>query len=124
MQSPVQTPIILLVEDHSTVRKLLCKILSDHGYTVLEASQGEEALGICRQHPGPIHLLLTDVSMPGMDGQDLAEQVLSLRPHIQVLYMSAHPGRSLPLPDTAFIQKPFTADILLQRVRAVLDPLL
>ncbi|MGH7205544.1 MAG: response regulator [Nitrospiraceae bacterium] len=115
---------ILVVDDERMVRELVCKILRLRGYTVLEASHGVEALRICLEHAGPIHLLLTDIFMPEMNGRTLAERVTAQRPHIRVLYMStdATPITHLSLrTETAFIQKPFTPDALARRVRKVLD---
>lgn len=116
---------ILLVDDEAPVRGLVRRILRVHGYTVLEASRGMDALQICQQHEGPVHLLLTDVLMPGMNGQNLAERVTDLRPHARVLYMSGCADSTLlTLPERkieiAFIQKPFTPDALARKVREVL----
>ena len=115
---------ILLVDDETSVRQLVRKILQMNGYTVLEASRGVDALQICQRHEGPIHLLLTDVTMPEMNGQNLAEQVTALRPHIRVLYMSGYIDPLIALvglrAEIAFIQKPFTADALARKVREAL----
>jgi len=101
-------------------------VLRNHGYRVLEALGGTHALGICAQHDGPIHLLLTDVQMPDLCGPALASRVLTLRPHTLILYMSADPEEALLSragvePAVVFIQKPFTSDALAQKVRDVLD---
>jgi response regulator RpfG family c-di-GMP phosphodiesterase len=107
------------------VRELVCRILRLRGYQVLEANQGIEALRIFQEHAGTIHLLLTDVLMPEMNGPALAEQVKALRPHTRILYMSGCPD-GLLIPhfgfntDTAFIQKPFAPDALACKVREVL----
>lgn len=117
---------ILLVEDEAVVRDLVREILQGNGYTVVEAATGEEALPVCAQHTGPLHLLLADVVLPGMSGPDLAKQLVPTRPHLQVLFMSGH------APDTIahhggldrqgpFLQKPFTPDGLLSLVRQSLD---
>lgn len=115
---------ILLVDDETNVRQLVRRILQMNGYTVLEASRGVDALQICQQHEGPIHLLLTDVLMPEMNGQNLAAQVTALRPHTQVLYMSGYMDPLIALvglrAEIAFIQKPFTADALARKVREAL----
>lgn len=123
---PAQT--ILLVEDEATVRRLLRIVLEQRGYRVLEADRGEAALGICRTHEGPIDLLLTDVRMPGMNGLYLAQQVVSLRPRTRVLYMSADVNRAplshlLLTSQASFIQKPFSVEVLAEKVReALADP--
>jgi DNA-binding NtrC family response regulator len=116
---------ILLVDDEAPVRGLVRRILQMNGYTVLEAGGGMNALQICQQHEGPIHLLLTDVFMPGMNGHHLAEQVTVLRPDARVLYMSGCADSSLIFlserkTGLAFIQKPFTLDALARKVREVL----
>ncbi len=116
---------ILLVDDEARLRQLVRSILQMHGYTVLEASGGMDAIQICQQHEGPIHLLLTDVMMPEMNGQNLAELVTVLRPHTRVLYMSGTPDDALVAlfdrtPSTAFIRKPFTPDALARKAREVL----
>jgi two-component system, cell cycle sensor histidine kinase and response regulator CckA len=117
---------VLIVEDEDEVRAAVGASLEMHGYTVLEACHGKEAMMICRRHEGPIHLLLTDVVMPQMTGPELAQRVCSLRPETKVLYVSGDTSealhrRHLMEPGTAFLQKPFTPDTLARRVRAVLD---
>lgn len=117
---------ILLVDDEAPARGLVRRILQMQGYTVLEASGGTDALQICRQHEGPIQLLLTDVLMPGMNGHYLAEQVTDLRPDTRVLYMSGYADSTLITlterkTQIAFIQKPFTPDALTRKVRDMLD---
>ncbi len=117
---------ILLVDDERAVRQVVCSMLQMRGYTVLEAGRGTDALRICEQHAGPIHLLLTDVHMPEMNGPCLAEQVIALRPQTRVLYMSGHPDGApvahLDLKTKSFfIQKPFTPDALACKVCEVLD---
>jgi two-component system cell cycle sensor histidine kinase/response regulator CckA len=120
------TETILIVEDDVLVRKLATETLSKSGYQVLEAFHGEEALRICRTHEGTIHLLLTDVIMPGLTGRELAGRIEPLFAKVKVLYMSGytdnailHQGRLDP--EMSFLQKPFTPSILLQKVREVLD---
>jgi PAS domain S-box-containing protein len=116
---------ILLAEDVEMVRDLARESLEMHGYTVLEGPNAEEALLICQQHEGPIHLLLTDVVMPRMSGKELAEQVVSLRPETRVLYMSGYTDQAIVHngildSDIAFIEKPFTPDALVLKVLEVL----
>jgi PAS domain S-box-containing protein len=117
---------VLLVEDEPGVRRLVNETLRLHGYTVLEARHGIEALLTGAKHMGPIHLLLTDVVMPQMSGPEVAEKLLDVRPDVKVLYMSGypdHPVFSKGGVDTerCFLQKPFTPSALAQKVREVLD---
>jgi len=117
---------ILLVEDEPAVRGLVHETLRLHGYTVLEARHGIEALLTSAKYVGPIHLLLTDVVMPQMSGPEVAEKILTVRPGIKVLYMSGYPDH--PVFDqggmscqTGFLPKPFSPPVLAQKVREVLD---
>jgi PAS domain S-box-containing protein len=117
---------ILLVEDTELVRNLVLEVLTRSGYTVLEATNGGEALVLCGQRTEPIHLLLTDMMMPGMTGTELAARLLPLRPGIRVLYMSGYTeygtidNAGLPA-GSLFIQKPFTTAALARKVREALD---
>lgn len=117
---------ILLVEDEDMVRQVARRILERKGYTVKEAGLGTEALLLSGQNSGPIHLLLTDVVMPGMSGRELADRLSLQRPEMKVLYMSGHTENAIVHHGVldqgiAFIQKPFRHDILAQKVREVLD---
>ena len=117
---------ILLVEDDPAVRTLASTLLRRHGYHVLEAENGGDALLICEQHHEPIHLLLTDVVMPRMTGQQLWQRLTRLRPQMRVLFMSGYspdsgvPAREQPASD-AFLYKPFVPADLLAIVRRRLD---
>ncbi len=117
---------VLVVEDDETVRVLVVSILSRFGYEVLEARSGEEALRILATQADTIQLLVTDVIMPGMDGKELADQVLAAAPNVRVLFMSGYPakviaGQTLLHDGADIIQKPFTVATFLARVRAVLS---
>jgi signal transduction histidine kinase/ActR/RegA family two-component response regulator len=119
------TETVLLVEDDLQVRKLARSILARSGYTVCEAENGAEALKVCEAE-GTLHLLLTDVVMPGMSGRDLAAKVVEQRPEIKVLYMSGYTNDAIVhhgVLDTgiSFLQKPFTPTALAAKVREVLD---
>jgi PAS domain S-box-containing protein len=119
------TETILVAEDESGVRKLVCETLERLGYTVLQAADGREALLILEQH-GSVPLLLTDVIMPVMGGPELAKRAKSLMPGIKVVYMSGYTDDTLafyglPQPDTEYIQKPFTAVALAEKLRRVLS---
>jgi signal transduction histidine kinase len=118
---------ILLVEDEEMVRKLACTVLQKYGYTVLEAPNGEEALRIVQgQNGNPIHLMVTDVVMPGMSGRQLADRLGSLWPEMKVLYMSGYTDNAIVHhgvldPGIAYIQKPFAPNALTSKVREILD---
>jgi PAS domain S-box-containing protein len=117
---------VLLVEDEEAVRSLVCKVLRASGYTVLESLNPADALRIAREHPDPIHLLLTDVVMPQMSGREVANQVIVLRPSTKVLFISGYTDDAIVHhgvldPKTAFLHKPFSPDALARKVREVLD---
>jgi PAS domain S-box-containing protein len=117
---------ILIVEDEPDVRRLARETLERLGYDVLHAADGYEALRIIEQHPDPVHLLLTDVIMPLMNGPELAKRVKSARSEITVLYMSGYTDDTLAFhglaqPDVNFIQKPFTPGTLAEKLRNVLS---
>lgn len=117
---------ILVVDDESGVRRLAARILARSGYAILEASNGEEALRLAAAHEKPIHLLLTDLSMPVMGGRELAERMASSHPGVPVVYMSGYSEESLD-PGIArtmrgpLLAKPFDPDSLARVVREVLD---
>ncbi len=120
------TETILLAEDNAGLRKLATRVLEPAGYTVLGAATGEEALRLLERHEEPVHLLLSDVVMPGMSGRHLAEHLAQTRPGMKVLYMSGYTSDTIVRhgvleAHVPFINKPFTAAALLQKVREVLD---
>ncbi|MGB7437244.1 MAG: PAS domain S-box protein [Candidatus Acidiferrum sp.] len=117
---------ILLAEDAEPLRKLTKSLLEGHGFEVLAARDGEEALHLAGRHAGRIDLLLTDVVMPGINGRVLAERLLGSRPETKILYMSGYTdsfiaGHGVLDQKTNLLHKPFTEEILLQGVRGVLD---
>ena len=96
------------------------------GYTVLEAGNGQEALDLCEEYNGPIHLLIADVVMPQMSGADLADRLAHTRPEIKVLYISGYTGSHLQryeklTDDAPLLEKPFDPDDLIRTVREMLD---
>lgn len=117
---------VLLVEDEAIVRDPARRLLARHGYTVLAASSAAAALAIAAEHPGPIHLLLTDVVMPRHSGKELSVDVAALSPATKVLFMSGYSydvivHHGVLEPSVNLIEKPFSADDLLRKVRQVLD---
>jgi DNA-binding response OmpR family regulator len=117
---------VLLVEDESEVRAITRQTLTNAQYTVLEAHDGEEAVNLSRRWPDPIHLLLTDVVMPRMNGRQLVDRLASQRPHMRVLFMSGYTQEALSeraVSETAgqYLEKPFTPEQLLGRVRDALQ---
>ncbi|MDB5386443.1 MAG: Blue-light-activated protein [Planctomycetaceae bacterium] len=120
------TETIILTEDEPALRAVASRILQMRGYTVMEASQGPDALRIAEEYKGTIDLLLTDVVMPAMSGRQLAKGIAASRPFIKVLYMSGYTDDAVVRhgvleAETAFIQKPFTPNALALKVRDVLD---
>ncbi len=117
---------ILLVEDETSLRTLTRNLLELSGYTVLEANNGNDAIHISQQHTGPLQLLLTDVVMPGMNGRVLAGHITTQRPPIKVVYMSGYTGQAVGAhgaleEGSFFLQKPFSRDGLVSKVRQALD---
>lgn len=120
------TATILVVDDDIHIRDVSRRMLNQAGFTVLEAGNGGEALDICRKHAGPIHLILTDVVMPGMSSPELAEQLSALWPEFKVIFMSGytdHVVLKAGMTEMAgtFIQKPFSPAALLQTIKKALS---
>jgi two-component system cell cycle sensor histidine kinase/response regulator CckA len=120
------TETILLAEDQEEVRAVMLTALGRHGYTVLVALNGDDALRIVREHPGPIHLLITDVVMPAMSGRELVSRVQASHPGIRVMYASGYTDDAIVRhgvleAGVIFLQKPFTPTALLRKIREVLD---
>ncbi len=135
-----QPQTILLVEDDSFIKVLLSKDLQEHGYRVLQANDSKEALQLCKQHAGPIHLLLTDLLLPpnrmqmatsavrqsSMHGVELMRCVMASRPDIHVILMSGHSDQELKVMQVRregkpFLKKPINLDVLLRTVHEVLS---
>ena len=114
--------VTLLVDDDELVRSLVHATLAAAGYQVLTAGNGQEALRLSRAHPGPIHLLLTDVHMPAIDGLSLARIISEERPSIRILLMTGHASLYIP-PGMALglIPKPFNMADLLARIKSELQ---
>lgn len=117
---------VLVAEDEIHLLDLVRQVLQRQGYTVLVARDGNEAMRLAEWHAGPIHLLLTDVVMPGMNGHELAERLAPVRPETRVVYMSGHSEdavlrHGVSRDRVAFLQKPFTLDRLARKLREVAD---
>ncbi len=111
---------ILLVDDQGDLRRLLCRALETEGYSVWDAEGGEKALRVAEAEGDRIHLLLTDIKMPGMDGYELARELTRRRPGIRVLYMSGY-SENLPPVGVPFLQKPFRLDTLKREIARLLN---
>jgi CheY-like chemotaxis protein len=127
-KSPTGTETVLLVEDDEAILNLGRMILENLGYTVLAAQSPVHSIRLVEEHPGDIHLLITDVVMPQMHGRDLAEQLRVIRPKLKCLFMSGYTAdviahRGILDEGLNFLQKPFGSDELAARVRQVLDHL-
>jgi DNA-binding NtrC family response regulator len=117
---------VLLVEDELSILKIATRILERQGYTVVKASTPGEAVRLATEHAGDIHLLITDVVMPEMNGRDLAKNILSLYPGMKCLFMSGYTADVIAHHGVLdegvnFIQKPFSREDLTVQVREVLD---
>jgi two-component system cell cycle sensor histidine kinase/response regulator CckA len=117
---------ILVVDDEVSLRQLLARQLRSEGYQVLEAGYGMEALDVARTSPEPIHLVLSDIRMPGMPGTTLARHLVAEYPDVRVVFMSAHPVDELTsLSDgrgtITVLAKPFDSQTMLAVVKLVLD---
>jgi CheY-like chemotaxis protein len=112
---------ILLVEDEESVRQLVAKTLRGRGYEVIQAARGDEALRITDLEPGPIHLLITDVMLPGLQGNELAVKLRAKRPDTLVLFLSGYAPETVAFETgSSFLQKPFTIESLIRKVHEVI----
>ncbi len=117
---------ILLVEDEDMVRDMAVRILKERGYTVLASARGEEAIALSRKYKSPIHLMVTDIVMPGISGKKLAQEIIQKRPRLKVLYISGYTDeiisqQGLLDKNIEFLQKPFLPEKLLTTLRNILD---
>jgi CheY-like chemotaxis protein len=122
--STAGTETVLLVEDEAALRNVCRVYLESKGYTVLEAGNAKEAMRICQSHNRPIHVLITDIVMPGLGGLELAKSALELRPALSVVLVSGYTDRPLDREAIGFgkfLQKPFSFDALARTVRSLLD---
>lgn len=117
---------ILIVEDHDTVRNMIVMLLRQHGYTVLEASNGSEGLAVAEDHRGPIHLVITDLVMPKLSGREMADRLTALKPGLRVLFMSGYTEdvviqQGVESSTVDLLHKPFDITALTQKMREILD---
>jgi CheY-like chemotaxis protein len=117
---------ILVVDDEAQVRNLARDILLGAGYRVIEAEDGEQALRLAEEHSGVIHVLLTDIMMPGINGKELADRLGAVRPDTKMIFMSGRAAEVISeagvlIPVDAFLAKPFTVERLLNKVRERLE---
>ena len=126
--SPLERPpggyTVLVVDDEEAVRRLASRMLTWTGYQALEARHGREAIATIEQHEGPVHLVLTDIKMPGMNGRELGRHIEERWPGIPILYMSGFASEvfqgGLLEPGAPFLAKPFTQDDLASKVKTLL----
>jgi len=120
-------PTVLVVDDEEDLREAMRRMLERRGFATLTAADPAEAEAVCRDHGGTIDLLLTDLTLPGASGGELAKTATSMRPELRVLFVSGLPkevavGQGLVAEEAAVVQKPFTSDRLAEAVRRVLEP--
>jgi two-component system cell cycle sensor histidine kinase/response regulator CckA len=125
-EAPPAKETVLLVEDDEGIRLLARLALETHGYRVLAAASGDQALEIAGHHLGAIHVMVTDIQMPGIRGPDLAARIAGLRPGIKVLFMSGYLDRAIAgqeklAANAALLDKPFSIEALARKVRELLD---
>jgi two-component system cell cycle sensor histidine kinase/response regulator CckA len=113
---------ILVVDDEAPILEIVARMLRYGGYDVLEATSGTHGAELLASHPGTVHLVVTDVTMPGISGPDLARRLMGLYEDLKVLFISGDPHESFADPDgrTSFLQKPFTSGVLLVAVADLL----
>jgi len=115
---------VLVVEDEPSLRQLNCQALRRYGYRTLEASDGAEALALSAAHVGPIHVLVTDMVMPNMNGRELAKKIVQMRPEVKVVYVSGYTSEVLDQSEILpglFLEKPFSSTTLIAKIRSLLD---
>jgi two-component system cell cycle sensor histidine kinase/response regulator CckA len=123
---PVTPSTVLVAEDEDVARRLVSRLLEGEGYRILEARDGGEALRMAREACPHLRLVVTDVVMPGMNGWELGRRLAAECPGVQVLYLSAYPrsdifNRGAPSDDIPFLEKPFSSDEFLKRVRGMIE---
>jgi DNA-binding response OmpR family regulator len=121
-----ERPTVLVVDDEEDLRDIMRRMLDRRGFTTLVAGDADQAVGTCRDHDGPIDVLVTDLNLPGASGADLCRAAGALRPDLRVIYISGLPkdiavSKGLIDEDALLVKKPFTSDTLIQALRAALS---
>jgi CheY-like chemotaxis protein len=121
-----ERPTVLVVDDEEDLRDIMRRMLERRGFSTLVAGDPEQALGVCRDHPGTLDVLVTDLGLPGVSGGELARTAAGLRPGMGVVYISGLPkdiavAKGLITEDALLVKKPFTADLLTEALRRILD---
>ena len=124
--SPPARPTVLVVDDEEDLRDIMRRMLERRGFDVLLAGDAESAIATCRDHPGAIDVLLTDLGLPGPSGGELSQAAAELRPGLRVVYVSGLPKdiavtKGLIGEDALLVKKPFTAELLIGALRSVAD---
>lgn len=122
---PSERPTVLLVDDEEDLRDIMRRMLERRGFDTLVARDSEQAITACRDHPGVIDILVTDLGLPGVSGAELSMKAVSLRPEMSVVYISGLPkdiavAKGQIGPDALLVKKPFTFDLLVDTLRTVL----
>ncbi len=118
-------PTVLVVDDEEDLRDIMRRMLERRGFTTLIAGDSQQAIAVCREHPGDIDVLVTDLGLPGVSGGDLSRTAAELRPKMQVVYISGLPREmavadGLIAEDALLVKKPFSTERLIEALRAVL----
>ncbi|BCJ53839.1 hypothetical protein Asp14428_53140 [Actinoplanes sp. NBRC 14428] len=122
---PEERPTVLVVDDEEDLRDIMRRMLERRGFATLVAGDSDQALTVCREHPGDIDVLVTDLGLPGVSGGEMARTCTQLRPDMGVVYISGLPKdiavtKGLINEDSLLVKKPFTADLLLEALRVIL----
>ncbi|AGZ46321.1 response regulator [Actinoplanes friuliensis] len=122
---PQERPMVLVVDDEEDLRDIMRRMLERRGFATLVAGDADQAIAVCREHPGVIDVLVTDLGLPGVSGGDLARTASGLRPEMGVVYISGLPKdiavtKGLIAEDALLVKKPFTSDLLLEALRSIL----
>jgi DNA-binding response OmpR family regulator len=122
---PEERPTVLVVDDEEDLRDIMRRMLERRGFTTLIAGDSRQAIAVCREHPGDIDVLITDLGLPGVSGGELGRTAAELRPQMQVIYISGLPKEiavadGLIAEDSLLVKKPFSSERLIEALRSVL----